>query len=276
MKRRVLVLRDLYHFLLNASWRRLLASLAFFYVAGNALFALLYVVDPGGIAGAEPGSFRDAFFFSVQTLATIGYGAMSPRSLYVHLLVTVEAFVGIVGVAMVTGLVFAKFSRPTARVLFSHAAIVTTRDGVPSFMFRMANERNNNIVEAQLHVVFARDEVTAEGESVRRFYDLDLARPRTALFVLSWTAVHPIGASSPLQGATRAMLAGANAEVIASLTGFDETFSQTIHARHVYRPEDIVWQARFVDVLIRGSDGRRHVDYRHFHDVVRIEPSEEG
>ncbi len=262
---------DLYHFLLVASWPRLLGVLVLLYAAANALFALAYLAAGDSIENARPGSFADAFFFSVQTMATIGYGKMVPRSLVANLLVSVEALIGLLGVAMVTGLVFAKFSRPTARVLFSRVAVVGRRDGVPALMLRMANERGNNIVEAQVHVVLARNETTAEGEAVRRFYDLELSRRQSALFALTWTVIHPIAEGSPLHRSTPDTLAAADVELIVSLIGFDESFSQTVHARHAYSSRDVVWGARFADVLSWGPDGRRHVEYGRFHEVVLLE-----
>jgi len=147
-------------------------------------------------------------------------------------------------------------------------AVVTPRDGVPSLMFRMANQRGNQIVEARIHVVLALTETTTEGEVIRRLQDLEMARAQNALFALSWTAVHPITATSPFYRRTRESLAAAEAEVIVSLTGIDESFSQTVNARHSYTTDEIVWGARFVDILSRLPDGRRRVDYTHFHDVV--------
>jgi inward rectifier potassium channel len=259
---------DLYHFLLVSSWLRLVILLAAAYIVANALFAGAYLLEGHSLEHADAGSFSDAFFFSVQTMATIGYGYIIPRTLFANVLVTVEALVGLLGLAVVTGLVFAKFSRPTARVLFSRVAVVTPRDGVPSLMFRMANQRGNQIVEARIHVVLALTETTAEGEIIRRLFDLEMARAQNALFALSWTAIHPITAGSPLHRATQASLAAEEAEVIVSLTGLDESFAQTVHARHSYTADEIIWGARFVDILSRLPDGRRMVDYTHFHDVV--------
>jgi len=266
-------LGDLYHVLLTASWTRLVLSVAACYVAGNTLFALGYLLDPGGIAHARAGSFEDAFFFSIQTMATIGYGQMVPHSLYTNVLVTIEALVGLLGFALMTGLIFAKFSRPSARVLFSRVAVITQWDGSPALLFRMANARGNQIVEAQVHLVLARDEITQEGESFRRLYDLELTRRQHALFTLTWTAVHPLTAQSPLAGATPASLAATDTEIIVSLTGLDETYEQTVHARYVYTAGDIVWGARFVDVLSRLPDGQRRIDYPRFHDVVHVGPA---
>ena len=168
--------RDVYHGLLVLPWGRFVGLLALGYMMLNACFATAYALLPGGIAGARPGSFSDAFFFSVQTLATIGYGAMYPASLATNLLVAVESTVGILALPLVTGLVFAKFARPTARVLFSRRALVTVRDGRPVLALRMANARGNQIVEARARAVLARNETTAEGETMRRLHDLPLLR----------------------------------------------------------------------------------------------------
>ncbi len=262
---------ELYHELLVSSWPRLVGLLVLLYFAVNAVFAVAYLATGNGIEGARPGSFVDAFFFSVQTFATIGYGKMVPRTFGANLLVAVEALVGLLGLAMVTGLVFAKFSRPTAHVLFSRVAVVSQRDGVPSLMFRVANARGDNIVEATMHVVFARDETTLEGETVRRFYDLDLARRQNAIFALTWTAIHPIVKASPFYGVTAETLAMEGAQLIVSVIGFDENFAQTVHARHAYASADIRWNARFVDILSWNADGTRNVDYSRFHDVVPVE-----
>ncbi len=258
---------DLYHLLLVTSWPKLLALLVALYVLGNCVFAVGYLLAGNSIEGGRPGSFADAFFFSVQTMATIGYGHLVPRTVWANVLVTAEAFIGLLGLAMVTGLLFAKFSRPTARVLFSRVAVVMQWEGVPSLVFRMANRRGNHIVEAHVHVVLAREETTAEGEAFRRLYDLSLLRDQTALFALSWTAIHPISPASPLYGTDAAALARNDAQVIVSLTGLDESFSQTVHARHTYAAAEIVWGARFVDILLRLPDGSRRIDYRRFHDV---------
>ena len=260
-------LSDIYHFLLTESWPMLLAGVVIIFAVINAIFAVIYMLNRG-IENAHPGSFGDAFFFSVQTMATIGYGKMSPDSLLANIMVCVQALIGLIGLAMVTGLVFAKFSRPSARVRFSRVAIISNRDGIPSLQFRMANLRANRIVDASARVVFARQEKTLEGEEMRRFYDLKLQRDRNALFVYSWTAIHPIAEDSPLNGVTSEAMEAASAEVIVSVIGLDETFAQTVHARYSYRPRDILWGQRFVDILERGPDGTLSVDYTHFDDVI--------
>jgi len=262
-------LSDLYHFLLTESWPTLLAGIVLIFVTINSIFAIIYLIDRG-VENARPGSFGDAFFFSVQTMATIGYGKMSPDSVLANIMVSAEALIGLIGLAMVTGLVFAKFSRPTARVRFSRVAIVSNRDGVPSLQFRMANLRANRIVDASARVVFARQERTLEGEEMRRFYDLKLQRDRNALFIYSWTAIHPITEDSPISGVTKEAMEAASAEIIVSVIGLDETFAQTVHARYSYRARDLLWGRRFVDILERTPEGALAIDYTHFDDVVPI------
>jgi len=263
------LLSDIYHFLLTEPWPALLAGILFAFIVTNAFFAIIYMLD-SGIENARPGNFGDAFFFSVQTMATIGYGKMSPQSVLANIMMSIEALTGLVGLAVVTGLVFAKFSRPTARVRFSRVAVVSNRDGVPSLSFRMANMRANRIVDATAHVVFARQETTLEGEQMRRFYDLKLQRNRNALFIYSWTAIHPIDDASAFHGQTAKSMGEASGEVIVSVTGLDETFAQTVHARHVYSSREILWGSRFVDILERAPDGTLSIDYTHFDDVLPI------
>jgi inward rectifier potassium channel len=195
-----------------------------------------------------------------------------PVTLFSNILVSIEALTGLLALALMTGLVFAKFSRPTARVRFSRYLVVGPRDGTTSLMIRMANMRANRIVEANIHVVLARNETTVEGESIRRFYDLTMTRNRSAMFALSWTAVHRIVEGSPLFGQTHDSLANGQSEIVVSITGLDETFSQTIHARHTYELDEIMWGARFADVLILDPDGSRSIDYTRFDDVEMLAP----
>ena len=264
-------LGDLYHHLLTASWLRLGLLLLGGYLALNALFALAYLIEPDAIENARSRSFYDAFFFSVQTMATIGYGKMTPHTTLAHVLVTLEALTGLVALAMATGLVFAKFSRPTARILFANKAVVAPREGVPSLMFRMGNERSNLVVEAQLSLALVRRETTAEGESLRRIHDLTLVRARSAVFTLSWTAIHPITPESPLYGATPESLRGADAFIVASFVGIDDVFAQSVHARHVYNTDAIAWNARYADIMGVTEAGERVVDYSLFHQVVPLD-----
>jgi inward rectifier potassium channel len=268
LKHRPIQFDDLYHYLLTASWPVLLGFIAVLFVAANLVFAAAYYFDRG-LEGAASCSFADAFFFSIQTMATIGYGKLTPASIFANLMVACEALIGLIGLAMVTGLVFSKFSRPTARVRFSRCAVVEPRNGVPCLMFRMANLRANRIVEASIHLALLCDETTAEGEWMRRYYDLKLERQQTPAFSLSWTVIHPIVEGSPLFGHTHDKLAEMSAEIIASMTGLDETFSQVVHARHLYVLDDIVWDARLADILIVTPDGPS-IDYARFDEVVPL------
>jgi inward rectifier potassium channel len=261
---------DFYHQLMTSSWPLLLLKVIAALVAINCLFALGYLIA-GGIDQARRGSFADVFFFSVQTMATIGYGTLTPTTFIANLLASGEALTGLLTFAMVTGLVFSKFSRPTARVRFTRNAVISLRDGVPSLMFRMANVRANQIVEAQIHVVLARQEITLEGEEVRRFYDLELTRYRNAIFSHSWTAVHPINLHSPLYGVTTESLKASEAGIVVSLTGIDETFSQTVYARYYYDAEDIIWGGRLADITTRTLDGEFFLDFAHYDQVLPVE-----
>jgi inward rectifier potassium channel len=262
-------LTDVYHFLLTSPWSVLFGLMLVLYLGLNACFALAYLVD-GGVENARPGDFGDAYFFSVQTMATIGYGKMTPRSTFANIVVTFEALVGLVGLALATGLVFAKFSQPRARVIFGRYAVVGERDGVRSLMVRLANERKTGLVEAQLRLVLLRDEKTLEGEDVRRFHTLTLSRSSSTVFALSWTAIHPIDEASPLFGQTRASLEASRADLIASLVGLEDATGQTVHARHTWRASAILFGHRFVDILVHTPEGHRAIDYRRFHDVERV------
>jgi len=262
--------RDPYHLMLTIPWSGFLALAALGYVVANALFALAYLAGGDGIENARPGSFFDAFFFSVQTMASIGYGAMHPRTAYANVVVTIESLTGLMGLAMGTGLMFARFSQPTARVIFSSVAVITPYEGVPTLMFRAANQRRNQILEAQMRVRLMRDEVSAEGQFMRRVYDLNLVRNQNPMFSLSWTAMHPIDEQSPFYGATPESLDEAETSLVVTLSGLDETVSQTIYARHTYVSREILWNMRFVDIISKTKEGNRFVDYSRFHDVVPL------
>ena len=261
---------DLYHFTLRISWCSFLLGGVFFYILANAGFALLYLVQPGAIANSRPGSFASAFFFSVQTMASIGYGQMYPATLYANLIMTLEAASGLLILALATGLVFARFSRPTARVLFSRVAVIGPHNGRPTLSLRLANQRRNQILQAEVAATLVRDERTEEGVLIRRFYDLNLARTRSPVFALTFTVMHEIDKDSPLYGAAPASLEAENVEFVVTASGIDETIAQHVHARTSYLPHEILWDHRFVDVIGWTDDGRRVIDYRRFHDTVPL------
>src|SRR4051812_43923221 len=227
---------DLYHVILTVPWWSFLLGLAGVFVAVNVLFALFYLSDPNGIEHARPGSFWDRFLFSVQTIGSINYSAMVPRSAFVNGVVVIEAFVGFLYLAMMASLMFARLSRPSARVVFSKVAVVAPFDGVPTLMFRAANQRGNQILDAAITVTLARQGMTSEGLAMRRFEELKLMRSRTSLFALSWTVMHRIDEQSPLSAASWDEWCDRQMELIVLLRGTDDPLADTIYARHAYGP----------------------------------------
>lgn len=261
-------MRDAYHYLMTIPVGWLLLTLVSVYLLANAAFAVIYLMFPGSIEHARPGDFTDAYFFSVQTMATIGYGALLPNGLAGNMIATAETVFGMLTVALSAGVVFARVSRPTARMMFSEIAVIGLRNGKQTLLFRIANRRRNQIVEAEIHVAILRRERTEEGEEIRRFYDLKLERSRSPIFALSWTVLHTIDADSPLYGTTKESLRAEEAEIICSIAGIDETFAQTVHARYGYAVDDIRWNTRFADIMLQNDDGSRSIDFRRFHDTV--------
>ncbi|KAM3114105.1 ion channel [Phormidesmis sp. 146-33] len=263
--------RDPYHLVLTIPWMGFFCLITLTYLGVNSLFAIAYLLGGDCIANATPGSFLDAFFFSVQTLASIGYGAMYPKTVYSNSVVTVEAMFGLVGISVLTGLAFARFSKPTARVVFSRVAVIAPHEGQPVLMFRTANKRRNQILEAQMRVYLMRDEVTSDGQHMRRIHDLTLLRSQTPGFNLSWTVMHAIEESSPLYGYDADALVKMNTSIVISLSGIDETVTQVVHARHTYAAQDIFWNHRFVDIIHFTQEGHRYIDYNQFHEVTSLE-----
>jgi len=260
-----------YHALLTMSWPRFFALIAFGYFATNVVFAGAYLLcGPDALSGTSARNPHDRmledFFFSVQTLATIGYGGVAPRSLAANLLVTVEALFGLMGFALATGLLFSRFSRPDPRIAFSDKAVVAPfRDGT-ALMFRIVNERSNQLTDVQATVMLSRME-GAGPSRVRRFHELALDRRRVVFLPLHWVVVHPIDEASPLRGVTRQDFEAADSEVLILLTAMDETFFQTVHVRSSYKPDEVTWGARFADMFVRREDGLVGIDLRKLHDV---------
>ncbi len=267
---------DGYHWMMRLSWPQFLLVWIGVYLGVISLFAGLYGLQPGGVTHARPGALLDDFFFSVQTLGTIGYGDMAPASIYANLLVTVEAFASLALTAVGTGLIFARVSRPTARVMFSRYATVTQRDGQPNLMVRAGNVRLNQLLEADVTVSLARNGRSLEGVEYRGFTDLKMMRAHSPLFGLTWTMMHVIDETSPLHGATRESLEAAQAELIIILSGVDDTFAQRVHARHSYLPHEIVWGPRHADIFLRDEKGGRYLDYGRFHALTDTAPAADG
>ena len=263
--------QDLYHRFMTLSWPRLFASFAGFFIAFNLLFAAIYSLQPGDLAHLNPPDFWGRFFFSVETLATVGYGDMHPQTVFAHIVASVEIFVGMMSLAVIAGMMFARFSRPTARILFARHAVIRPLDGLPTLMLRAANERHNVIMEAQAHLRLARDEQSIEGYRIRRIYDLRLRRSEQPAFLFGWTVLHTLEADSPLANATAESLRAANAFLILTLSGIDETTGQTLMAHQEYTADSLRWQHTFADILTNGSDGVDRVDYTRFHDILPLE-----
>jgi inward rectifier potassium channel len=258
--------RDAYHFLISAPWWLDLALITGTFLGANLVFATAYAVL-GGVANARPNSFADAFFFSVQTMGTIGYGAMYPVSLSANLLVTCEAVFGLVLTALATGLVFAKFSAVRARMVFAPRAVITPLDGASTLMVRVGNERGNYIAEVEVRLTLMRTERTREGRTLYRMRDLLPVRSRSPAFSRGLTVMHTIDESSPLNGATADSLRDSDSELIITLMGIDSTTGQYVHARYSYLDDEIIFDHHFVDIVTELPDGRIQVDLRHFNEI---------
>lgn len=267
-----------YHYFLTISWPKFLGYVVAGYIASNALFAMVYVLlGENALAGAEHLDMLHrcikAFFFSVHTLATIGYGNVYPVTLAADVVVAVEALAGLLGFAVVAGLVFARFARPTACIVFSRDAVVAPYRATGSaFMFRIVNKRSNQLVDLEAKVLLSRRKKDG-GAAEREFVALKLERERVVFFPLAWTIVHPIDESSPLFGWNEGDLDDADAEFLVLLNGFDETFSQTVHTRSSYKADEVVWGARFANMFNPvQEDGVLSVDIRkvHNHDPAAL------
>lgn len=264
-------LSDPYHMVLRLSWPRFLAGLVLIFVLVNLLFGVAYWLLPGSVANARQDNFLDYFFFSIETLATVGYGNMSPASLMGHTVASIEILLGMVGVAITTGLVFVRFSKPTARILFSDRVTIRDFDGARFLMLRMANERYNRIVEASATLSFIRLEVNRQGESFVRIHDLPLVRQRTPVFALTWTLMHKIDESSPLFGIDEEQLTAAQCRILVSVTGHDETVAASVYAEKSYGATDVQFNGRFIDIFQLGEDGDRVIDMTRFHDIEEVQ-----
>ena len=262
---------DAFHRIMGLSWPRLVALFTGVFLAFNLLFAGLYRLDPTGLVvthGMEAlDPFWRDFFFSVHTVATIGYGNMYPADLYTNVVVVVEITLGIVYFALTTGIVFARFSKPTARMLFSNVMVVRDVDGVPTLMLRAANQRHNMLYSAEARLSVLIDGMVG-GVPMRRFVDLALVRASNPSFALTWMIMHPIDEDSPLAPWRARGAPDPNTEVIVILSGTDEVSGQLVHGRWAYGAGDILWGPRFVDIIGRADDGVRTIDYARFHDVM--------
>ncbi|HEY6986482.1 MAG TPA: ion channel [Rhodanobacteraceae bacterium] len=262
---------DAFHAIMSASWPTFFGSAVAIYLVANLVFAAAYYIEGSGISNAS--SFLDYFFFSVQTLATVGYGNMSPTTRYANWVATAEIITGMLSTAIITSLVFARFSRPTARILFSKVAVITPYAGVPTLMLRVANERRSYILQATASLALMRDEETFDGHSLRRFFDLKLERANSPMFALSWLLMHRIDETSPLHGVTAKDIEDGDMRFAITISGVDETFAAGVTARHQYSYEDILFDRRFADIFSEGEDARHvYQDMSRFHELEPNSP----
>jgi inward rectifier potassium channel len=264
--------RDVYRWLLGLSWPQFAAFVAVVYVGLNLLFALVYSVEHDSIAGATTSEwFLDCFFFSVQTLATVGYGHMYPQTIYGHMVSTVEIMVGVFLLAVMTGLIFVRFSRPVARVLFSRSIVIGPLNGKPTLMIRIGNENHHSMVEAKFRIMYSRDQQLIEGGDFRYFYDLKLHFDRLTVFPAALTLRHEIDHESPLYGATAESLEAERALFLVSVVGIDPVIAAEVQTQKDYTFRDLKFGHRFVEIYTQHGGGKLTVDYGHLHDTEQVE-----
>lgn len=258
---------DISHRCMTASWPAFIAGAALVFVAFNAAFAVLYWIGDDPISNVPHRAYIDYLYFSIETLSTAGYGDMHPQTHYGHFIAAIELFTGIFSMSLMTGLIFARFSRPSARLLFANNPVISNHEGVPTLMVRFANERHNIIGNATARLWMFRDTVTEEGHEVRRFYELPLMRNESPALALSWTLYHVIDEQSPLYGLGPTDFEESDISLVVVVSGYDVVAAQTVHARKPYEHGDIRFGHRYADVLDTTEDGRVRIDYGRFHDT---------
>lgn len=266
---------NLYHFLLTMSWKVFLGLVLLLYFLSNVVFGLIYssfgeraLVDTS--SAPFENLFVRGFFFSVQTFATIGYGTIHPIGFVPNLFVTIESYYSLLANALITGLVFARFSRPTAKILFSDTAVVAPYRGITGFMFRVVNSRKNQLIEINAQVSFSRF-VERDGKVTRKFDLLRLEREKVAFFPLSWTIVHPIDEKSPMFAMTAEDFRRAEAEILILLSATDETFAQIVHTRSSYKAGEIKFGYKFANLYNKTENHEPiSIDIRKLSRIDRV------
>ena len=259
---------DISHRCMTASWPSFIAGAVLVFIVFNAVFAAFYWIGNQPIANVPGGAYIDYIYFSIETLSTAGYGDMHPQTHYGHFVAAVELFTGIFSMSLMTGLIFARFSRPSARLLFAEHPVVTNHDGKPTLMLRLANERHNIISNATAKLWLFKNIVSMEGETLRRFYELPLTKDQNPGLALSWTLYHVLDENSPLYQTNADDLEASKASFVVVVTGYDVVAAQTVHARKPYDHGDILFGHRYADILDTSDDGRLRVDYSRFHDTL--------
>ena len=266
--RRSSLTTDAYHFLRTATWTQILLLFSGLFVVSNLVFAAILYIGNAQIMNAH--GFADDLWFSVQTMGTIGYGYLAPADSFANAVVAVESFFGIILTALITGVFFARFSTPSARIIYSKVALITNHDGKRVLLFRLANERSTAIVEATVRVYLTRDEQLAHGETMRRVYDVPVRRNTSPVFALSFLVVHEIDEKSPLWGVTPESLRASGTNLLCTLTGIDDRLAQTVHSRYAWNTEDVKFDERFVDLFKRDERGVRYIDLEPIHDTIPV------
>ena len=254
---------DISHRCMTASWPAFIGGAVLVFIAFNAIFALFYWIGNQPISNVPGGAYIDYIYFSIETLSTAGYGDMHPQTHYGHFVAAVELFTGIFSMSLMTGLVFARFSRPNARLLFANNPVIATHEGKPTLMIRFANERHNAITSATAKLWILQNEVTQEGRPFRRFKQLALTKEESPVFALTWTILHAIDETSPLNGLTSDDID--EVDIIVLLTGYDESSAQTVHERKFYQGQHIRQGHRYIDTIDQTEDGKTRVNYHLFH-----------
>jgi inward rectifier potassium channel len=262
--------QDLYYYVMTFTWPVFFLAVALVFVGINLLFASLFMLGENAIGNLFPNNFLGAFFFSVETLATVGYGDMHPQTVYGHLVATIEIFVGMSGLALITGVMFARFSRPRSSIVFAEHPVSYEVNGKRTLMIRLANARMNMISEASAKLRLIRDEHSITNGKFRKILDLKLEREQHPIFVLGWTLFHVIDEDSPLFGQSITSLKELDAALILSVEGVDETTNQTQRARQYYPCDLIRWNHRYVDIFNNEDGALREIHYSRFHDSEEI------
>jgi inward rectifier potassium channel len=259
---------DISHRCMTASWPSFIAGAVLVFVGFNAVFAVLYWIGNQPISNVPDGAYIDYLYFSIETLSTAGYGDMHPQTHYGHFVAATELFTGIFSMSLMTGLIFARFSRPNARLLFADHPVISSHDGKPTLMVRFANERHNIIGNATARIWLLRNEVSREGGSFRRFYELPLVRNEHPALALSWTLYHVLDEASPLHGLDAADLEASKISLVVVVSGYDVVAAQTVHARKLYNSHDVLFGQRYADILGVTDDGRIRIDYGRFQETL--------
>jgi inward rectifier potassium channel len=260
---------DISHRCMTASWPAFIGGAALVFVIFNAIFALFYLIGDHPIANVPDGAYIDYLYFSIETLSTAGYGDMHPQTHYGHFIAAVELFTGIFSMSLMTGLIFARFSRPSPRLLFADNPVISNHEGKQTLMLRFANERHDVIGNATAKLWLLKNVVSREGRSSRRFYELPLVRGEHPALALSWTLYHIIDEDSALYEQTADDLKASSATLVVVVSGYDVVAAQSVHGRKSYDHPSILFGHRYADILTEMKDGRIRIDYGKFHDTVR-------